>query len=366
MSKSKKHIPIGLPDLSGNEWKYVKDCIDRNWIPSGGAYVGQFESMVGKYVGAQHAIAVVNGTAALHISLLLTGVAPGDLVIAPDLTFVATINSIRYVGAEPILIDAYKDTWQMDLDLLEDFLKSHTYIKEKNCYHKLNHRKIAAIMPVHVLGNMNDMDKLLKISATYAIPVIEDSTGALGSTYKGKYAGTFGKLGCYSFNGNKIITTGGGGMIVTDDAELAQKARLLINQSKTDKLYYEHDGIGFNYSMPNILAAIGCAQMERIDYLMDNKKKSAQNYMQTLKNVEFQKITDGVISNHWLFTVLVKDRDKTIADYLSKNIQVKPFWKPISMQKGFGNNILVSNYNNASAIFSRAVSLPMILPGTKD
>jgi perosamine synthetase len=219
-------IPLSVPNIAGNEWKYVKDCLDTGWISSVGAYVTQFEQMVAQFAGAKFGVATVNGTAALHISLLLSGVKRDDYVILPNLTFVASANSIKYLGADPLLIDADPDYWQMDLDLLEEFLENETDEKNGELIYIQDGRRIAAIMPVHILGNMGDMDRFNAILKKYPLPVVEDATEALGTSYKGKHAGTFSPLGCFSFNGNKIISTGGGGVIVTDDEALAKKRNI--------------------------------------------------------------------------------------------------------------------------------------------
>src|SRR5258706_16217194 len=213
-------IPLSVPNIAGNEWKYVKDCLDTGWISSVGSYVNQFEQMVAEFAGAKFGIASVNGTAALHIALLLSGVKENDYVILPNLTFVASANAIKYLGAEPLLIDADPDLWQMDLDLLEEFLENETDERDGGLICIKDGRRISAIMPVHILGNMCNMDRFLSIVKKYPLPVVEDATEALGTSYKGKHSGTFSPLGCFSFNGNKIISTGGGGGVVLHDEQI--------------------------------------------------------------------------------------------------------------------------------------------------
>lgn len=271
-------IPLSIPNISGNEWQYVKECLDTGWISSVGAYVNRFEEALAEYTGARYAVATMNGTAALHIALKLAGVQPGDLVIVPNITFVASCNAITYAGATPLLIDIDPHTWQMDLDLLEEYLAAHTALNEgeKRIRPFLRHsgRYIGAIMPVHVLGNMVNMERLMEIAKRYHLPVVEDSTEALGSYYKGKHAGQFGLMGTFSFNGNKIISTGGGGMIVTDDEILAKQAKHLTTTAKVDPFEYRHDAIGYNYRLVNILAAVGVAQMEQLPCFLLRKKTS--------------------------------------------------------------------------------------------
>ena len=241
-------IPLSIPNISGNEWQYVKDCLDTGWISSAGAYVNKFEEAIQNYTGVKHAIACMNGTAGLQVSLNLAGVSSSDIVIAPNLTFVATLNAITYSGAEIALIDVCEDSWQMDVDLLQKWLENNTITKlvnEKPITTELTSgKKIGAIMPVYVLGGFIDVDKLVEISATYGIPLIEDSTEALGSFKNKEHAGTFGLTGVLSFNGNKIISTGGGGMILTNDKDIASRAKHITTTAKTDPLDYFHDEVG--------------------------------------------------------------------------------------------------------------------------
>ena len=243
-------IPLSVPNIAGNEWKYVKDCLDTGWISSVGSYVTKFEQMVADFAGAKYGVAAVNGTAALHIALLLSGVKQDDYVILPNLTFVASANSIKYVGADPLLIDADPDLWQMDLDLLEEFLENETDEKDGRLFYIKDGRYIGAIMPVHILGNMCDMDRFLSIVKKYPLPIVEDSTEALGTTYKGKSAGTFSPLACFSFNGNKIISTGGGGVIVTDDEALAKHAKHI---SIHYRRYWEQIVVSYKFSIDYLL-----------------------------------------------------------------------------------------------------------------
>src|SRR3954470_21680125 len=234
-------IPLSVPNLAGNEWKYVKDCLDTNWVSSVGSYVNQFEEMSAAFCHTKKAIATSNGTAALHISLILAGVERGDLIILPNITFVAPANVIKYVGADAVLMDVDRNTWQLDVDLMSRFLHEDCEIREGKCYHKASGKRVSAVIPVHVLGNMVNMDKLLPLAAQYGIAVVEDATEALGSTYHDKPAGSMGIFGCLSYNGNKIITTGGGGMILTSDEKLGAKAKHLTTQAKSDPMEYFHD-----------------------------------------------------------------------------------------------------------------------------
>lgn len=354
-------ILLSAPNIAGNEWKYVKDCLDTGWVSSVGAYVTQFENMVAKFAGARYGIAAVNGTAALHISLMLAGVKRGDYVIVPNITFIASVNAISYAGAKPILMDINPDTWQMDLDLLEKFLQEETDIVRDRCILKSNKKTVRAIMPVHVLGNMCDMDRLMALSREYQLMVVEDATEALGSYYKGQHAGSFGKFGCFSFNGNKIVTTGGGGVIVTDDEVLAKKAKHLTTQAKSHPIEYIHDEIGYNYRLVNLLAAVGVAQMELLPGFIQRKKEIDAFYKKELGglgDITFQQVTDKIDHNCWLFTFKAS-RQKEILDHLLKNdIQARPFWMPMNRLRMFEKSIYYSDIDRAGHIYSTCLSIP--------
>ena len=358
-------IPLSVPLISGNESKYVLDCLETGWISSAGEYVNRFENLVAEYCGAKYGIACMNGTAGLHIALILNDVTENDHVIVPNITFIASLNSIKYAGASPILIDVNAKDWQMDLNLLEDYLKNNTYSvasdNETFTYSTITKKRIKAIMPVHVLGNIGDIEKLIAISKQYNIAIIEDSTEALGSFFKNKHAGTFGTMGVFSFNGNKIISTGGGGVIVTDDEQLAKKAKHLTTQAKSSAMEYEHDAIGYNYRLVNVLAAIGVAQMEKFPELLENKRKMDAFYRTELANIgdiEFQKINGDVEANCWLFTFRTSKMRELLA-YLNENgVMSRPFWVPMNQLDMFKNDIFVSEKNISSSIYERCISIP--------
>lgn len=358
-------IPLSVPHLNGNEWKYVKDCLDTGWISSAGSYVNQFEQMVADFVGAKYGVACMNGTVGLHISQLLAGVTADDYVIAPNITFIATLNAIKYTGATPILIDVNPSNWQMDLDLLENYLATNTFLKETDTgvfsFHSSTQKRLKAIMPVHVLGNMGDIEQLQKIAEKYHLDIIEDSTEALGSYYKNKHAGTFGKFGVFSFNGNKIISTGGGGVIVTDDEELAKKAKHLTTQAKASQMEYIHDEIGYNYRLVNILAAIGVAQMEEFPNLLKSKHKMDEFYRNELNGVgdiEFQQVSKNVSANCWLFTFKTSQM-RSLLEYLNANgVQSRPFWMPMNQLQMFKEEIYVTDNDFSSEIYENCISIP--------
>jgi perosamine synthetase len=357
-------IPLSLPNLAGNEWIYVKDCLDTGWISSVGSYVTKFEKDIAGFVGANFAIAAMNGSAALHLALQLGGVQQDDYVIAPNITFVATCNTISYHKANPLLIDVDKYTWQMDLDLLEEYLQNETISGERDnkacCINKKDCKVISVIMPVHVLGNMCDMDRLMTLASKYHIAVVEDSTEALGSTYKGKHAGTFGKLGTSSFNGNKLISTGGGGMIFTNDEDVAKHAKHLTTQAKTDPFEYMHDETAYNYRLVNILAAVGCAQMEQLPGFLERKKVIDSTYRNALEadDLRFQKVGKDVVPNNWLHTMWVDEQRPMIKHLLDNGVQCRPFWVPMNQLPMYKDNIYVTKSDVADEVYKHCISIP--------
>jgi len=358
---NEKFIALSLPNMAGNEWKYVKDCLDTGWISSVGSYVTQFEQMVADFAGAKFGVAAVNGTAALHISLLLSGVKQDDYVILPNLTFVASANSIKYLGAEPLLIDADPNLWQMDLDLLEEFLENETDEKDGSLFYIKDGRRIGAIMPVHILGNMCDMDRFLSIVKKYPLPVVEDSTEALGTTYKGVSAGKFSPLACFSFNGNKIISTGGGGVIVTDDESLAKHAKHLTTTAKASPDEYYHDEVGYNYRLVNVLAAIGVAQMELLPSFIKRKRECVSFYKKELEGVgdiRFQQELPYVQTNGWLFTIQT-DKQKELLTHLNANkILSRRFWMPMNKLPMYKDCVYVQQKDNSDYIYNTCLSIP--------
>lgn len=349
------------PNIAGNEWKYVKDCLDTGWVSSVGAYVEKFEKMTAEFAGSKYAVATSSGTTALHICLILHNIGKNDYVIAPNVTFVASINSIKYTNADPILIDVDEHTWQMDLDLLHKFLTEETEIKNDCTIYKKDGRKIKAIMPVHVLGNMCDMDRLLDITKKYNITVIEDATEALGSYYKNKHAGTFGLMGTFSYNGNKIITTGGGGMIITDNETLAKKAKHITTQAKSDPFEYMHDEIGYNYRLVNTAAAMGVGQMELLPQFLKRKHEIISFYKNELEgigDISFQKVEENINPNWWLPTIMT-EKQKQVLKILNENkMQSRPFWVPMNKLPMFKSNLYYTNNDRSDYIYQKCLSIP--------
>ena len=349
------------PNMAGNEWKYIKDCLDTGWVSSVGSYVDDFEHLSAAFAGTKYAVATSSGTTALHICLVMMGVKAGDYVITPNITFIATCNSIKYTGADPVLIDTHPGTWQMDLDLLEQFFVEETEQRNGECYYKKDGRRIPVLMPVHVLGNMCDMDRLMALAQQYNVTVIEDSTEALGSYYKGKHAGSFGLMGTFSYNGNKIITTGGGGMIVTDDEALAKKAKHLTTQAKCDPFEYLHDEIGYNYRLVNVAAAMGVAQMELLPGFIQRKHEITAFYKNALEGVgdiRFQEVGDDVAPNCWLPTIMT-ERQKEVLKILNDNkMQSRPFWVPMNQLPMFADTIFYNKKNHSDFVYHRCLSIP--------
>ncbi len=356
-------IPLSEPAIIGNEWKYIKECLDTGWVSSVGSYVNRFEKMVAEYVGCKYGIAVVNGTSALHLSLLVCDVKSGDEVIVPALTFVATANVVKYCGADPVFIDCDQETLCLDVKKLKRFLEMECIRKNDGyTYNKASDRRVKAVMAVHNFGHPVEMDNLIEICQQYNIDIIEDATESLGSEYKDQKTGSFGKLACLSFNGNKIITSGGGGMVVTNDGCLAEKVKHLSTQAKTDSIEYDHDEIGYNYRLTNIQAAMGVAQMEGLDKFVEIKRKNAlryQNLFSNINSIEFLWEKPWVKSNFWFYTIKVSTfHKKSLIDYLlSKNIQVRPMWKPIHILPMY-KDCQTFRVESALNIYDTALNLP--------
>lgn len=354
-------IPLSVPELRGNEWKYIKECLDTNWVSSVGSFVTRFENETAAYTGASYAVATSNGTAALHISLMMAGVKDGDVVLMPDITFVAPANCVKYCNATPFFIDVDRNTWQMDLRLLHTFLEENCAVADDVCVHKASGKIIRVIMPVHVLGNMCNMELLMEIADHWKIKVVEDATEALGAKWNGKHAGTFGFAGCLSFNGNKIITTGGGGMILTHDKTLAEKAKHLTTQAKTTPLEYFHDEVGYNYRLVNLLAAMGVAQLEQLPGFILRKKQVAGIYNAKFENIPYiitQQKEDKAEVNNWLYTVQLP-RNKELMMYLKENgIEARPLWVPMHKLPAFADAVFVTKENVSDELYANCLSLP--------
>ncbi len=368
MAEKKSVIPLLEPQLSGNEWKYVKDCLDQGWVSSAGGYVDKFETAVTEYVNGGWGAACMNGTVGLQISLEVIGVGENDHVLVPNGTFVASANSVVYTGAEPIFIDAAEKDWQMDLDLLEDFLKNKCSIKNGSTYNDKSGKIIKAIIIVHVYGQICDMNRLMAIADRYSIKVVEDASESLGATYNDQHSGTIGHIGVFSFNGNKIITTGGGGVIVSKEKAYIKKARHLIAQAKVNPNEYFHDSIGYNYRMVNVLAAIGLAQLELLKEFTNRKTEIAQIYRNLLGDIpeiKFQSVNPDVTPNYWL-NGFMSNKKNTIAKLLKHNkIMHGNFWIPMNELPMYQDHQYITTHNITAAITKECICIPSSVSITK-
>lgn len=327
-------IALHEPQFSGNEWKYIKECLDTGWVSSVGKFVDHFEKELADFTGAKHAIVAVNGTAALHICYLLAGILPKDEVLVPTLTFVATCNALHYCGAIPHFIDCEEKHLGIDVEKLENYLHDIAVIKNGVCYNRITQHPIRALCVMHTFGHPVDLDALAELAKRYHLGLIEDATEALGSYYKKKHVGHHGLVGALSFNGNKIITTGGGGAILTDDEKMARRAKHITTTAKIPHAYlYQHDEVGYNYRLPNLNAALGCAQLEKLPYFLDVKRKLAESYQEAflkIDGVRFLIEPAFAKSNYWLNAIFVEDkimRDELLIKLNNEKIGVRPIWE---------------------------------------
>ena len=364
------YIPLSVPSLKGKEWQYVKECLDTEWVSSAGQYVDLFEKKITEYTGSKYAIACLNGTAAIQVSLRLAGVNPGDEVIIPTLTFIASVNAASYNNASPIFIDS-DNHYNLDVEKTIDFINNETLFTNGFTYNKVTNKKISAILPVHVWGNACLLKNLVDLCNERNIVIVEDASESLGTVYndgkyKGKHTGTIGKLGCLSFNGNKIITTGGGGMIFTDDEALAEKAKYLITQAKDDSVRYIHDEIGFNFRLTNIQAALGVAQLEQLPGILKRKKEIYDFYQSKIENIEglsLSKVPDYANNNHWLNLLQIdnkvydEDREILMKRLEENGIQTRPVWKLNHEQKPY-KHCQHYNIDNAKKLVKNSLCLP--------
>ena len=357
-------IPLHRPIFNGNEKEYLIQCIDSNFVSSVGDGIIEFENKIAKFVGSKYAVAVVNGTSALHIALKLSNVKPGDEVITQALTFVATCNAISYLGSRPIFIDVDKETMGLSPDALSLFLEKHAIVNEQGkTINKSTGKIISACVPMHTYGHPCRIDEIIEICNKYHISVIEDAAESLGSKYKNRSTGLFGSCGILSFNGNKIITTGGGGMIVTDDKNLALLCKhLTTTAKKTHIYYYNHDQIGYNYRMPNLNAVLGLAQMEKIDYFINEKRKNAKMYEEFFNNIgiEFFKEPVDALSNYWLNCILLDSNSDKVAFLEQTNeegVMARPIWTLMSDLKMF-KKCQNDGLKNSKWLEKRVVCIP--------
>lgn len=361
-------IPLSVPNLQGNELQNVTKAIESEWVSTAGPYVDEFEKNIAEYVHTEGAVSCQNGTSGLHVALMLTGVTKEDEVIVPTLTFIAAVNPVKYIGAEPVFMDC-DDSLCLDPVSLKKFCEEECIYEDGKLWDKKTRKCIKAVVVVHVFGNMADMEAICDIASTYGLKVIEDATEALGTyyiegRYQGKFAGTIGDVGVYSFNGNKIITTGGGGMLVSNDKELLKRAKHITTQAKSDELYYMHDEIGFNYRMTNLQAALGVAQLEQLEHFIQIKEENYEEYKKRVEKIDGLKllpVRQGVRSNHWFYALYCDgyklDRDSMIKHLSEYKIQSRPIWGLIHTQKPY-QDARAYQVNKAYVYCQHVVNVP--------
>jgi aminotransferase in exopolysaccharide biosynthesis len=363
------HIPLSVPLIDGNEWQYVKECLDTGWVSSAGSYVNELERSVADYVGTQHAIACVNGTSALHIALLLLGVGPGDEVIVPTVTFIAPVNAIRYAGAQPLFMDC-DEYYNLDAAKVSEFIMTQTSAEDGISFNVQTGRRIAALMPVHVFGNAADVRRLVGLCRDRGIRLLEDASESLGSWYRNPdgsstHTGLVGELGCLSFNGNKIVTTGAGGMILAEADDLAARARYLTTQAKDDAAHYVHHEVGYNYRMSNVNAAIGVAQMEKLPRYLEAKRRIHELYSELLADDDHYQVApvpSYADNNLWLTAVQIRDgspreRDAELTRMATAGIECRPLWYLNHWQRPYAR---CNHYRieRAPKLWERTINVP--------
>jgi len=366
---TKTTIPLAVPALGGNEWKYVRECLETNWVSYQGPFVDRFERELAARCGAARAVATSSGTAALHVALLLAGVERETEVVMPGLTFVAPANAVRYCGAWPTLVDLRESDWQIDVDRLADFLAAGCERRSAGLYNRATGRRIAALMPVHLLGDLADVDALAELAARYDLPLVEDAAECIGASYKGRPIAAPAtaidaarRFVATSFNGNKTITTGGGGAILSNDAAAAARAKHLTTTAKTDPLEFFHDEVGYNYRMTNLAAALGVAQLERLDGHVEYKRQVASRYHRAFE-------ADGRIRVHpesaharsifWLYTVMLDRPSLPIVKALNEaGVGARPVWTPIHRLPAFAGHCHVQGVEFTERLHRHALSLP--------
>jgi len=362
-NEPKESISLHAPCFIGNEKKYLSECIDSTYVSSVGKFVDRFEEMIAEYTDAKKAVVCVNGTNALHLALILTGVESGNEIITQPLTFIATLNAVSYCGAYPVFIDVDRDTMGLSPVKMKKWLEENVEIKNNACFNKSTKRRIKACVPMHTFGHPVYLDELISICNEYHIELIEDAAESLGSFYKGRHTGTFGKIGVLSFNGNKTITTGGGGMLLFNDDILAGKAKHLTTQAKVPHRWeFVHDQIGYNYRMPNINAALGCAQMEKIKEFIANKRELAQKYIDFFRDTEIKFFVEpkDCSSNYWLNVVILEnreERDKFLTYTNDNGVMTRPVWQLMNRLPMF-KNCQHGDLNNAEWFEDRIVNIP--------
>ena len=362
-------IPLSVPNLKGNEKKYLKKCISTEFVSSVGEYVNIFEKNISKFTKSKYAVACSSGTTALHLALRSINVEKGDEVIVPSMSFIATVNPVQYLNASPVFMDC-DNFYNLDIDKFKKFIEKNTFFKNGFTINKKTRRKIKAVIPVHVSGNAVDLESIVNFCKKKNIKIVEDAAEALGTFYlkgklKNKHAGTIGDIGCLSFNGNKIITSGGGGMIITNNKKLAEKCKYLSTQATNDSIIYKHDDIGYNYRLTNIQAAVGVAQLEKIQLFIKKKKDIYSFYKKKIDKISGLKLAERpkyADNNNWMMTIIIKEnfrykKDILIKKLLKKNVQTRSMWLSIHLQKKY---IKFEKYKISKSIelFNSSINIP--------
>ena len=363
-------IPLSEPSLWGRELEYITDCIASGWVSSIGEYIGRFERALAEYVGVEHAVACNCGTSALHVSLILDGIRENDEVIVPTVTFIAPVNAVRYAGAFPVFVDC-DEYCNLDVAAVGRFLAEECTAEDGTTVNKATGRRVSAIIPVHVFGTPADMDAILDVASKYGLAVIEDASEALGSAYKGRRCGGLAPLGCLSFNGNKIVTSGGGGAILTNDETLARRARNLTTQAKEEGIEYIHNSVGYNYRMNNVLAALGLAQLETIEERVARKHENFTKYAQVLGPAHASRLLKQPAwseANQWFYAYVCSDapaKEALLQACLSEGIQARPLWYPIHLQTPY-REMQSYEIERACWFYDRLVNIPCSVALTPD
>jgi len=360
-----KRIPLSQPVMAGNEWEYVKECIDTAWVSSAGKFVDTFAEKFAEFLGMPYAVPIVNGTAALHISLVELGLKADEEILVPTLTFAATANAVVYCGAHPIFMDIEKDTLGIHPQKVAEFLTQECYWKNNCLLNKSTNRRVRGIIPVHLYGHPVDMSPILELASKYNLFIVEDATEALGAKYKEQFVGTLGVTGAFSFNGNKLITTGGGGMVVTRDAKLAEHIEHLTTQAKAPGPVYYHTEIGYNYRLTNIQAALGLAQLEKVDEFIAKRRAIAHYYQEALEDVPGIIVGNEVewaLSNYWLSWILVESnygrlKEELLKELNDSKIESRAFFIPLHTLPPY-RSFQAYRISKALDIYSKGINLP--------
>lgn len=355
------------PTLAGNEWRYLRQCLDGGWVSSAGAFVDRFEEAVAGYTAARHAVATASGSAALHVALQLVGVQADDEVLLPDLTFIAPFSAVRYRGAWPVLLDVDPRSWQLDADRLTAFLAEQCVMRGDRCINRRSGRRVRAVVPVHLLGLACEIDRVVAIARRHRLAVVEDAAQALGVRYRGRHVGTFGDVGILSFNGNKIATAGGGGAILTDNPRYAARARALTTHARrAGQLDGLHAEVGYNYRLSNLQAAVGLAQLEQVDGFIARKRRLAEAYRRgftALAGIEPMPLSPHTEATYWLYTIRLAGaaslarRDRVLRALTAAGIGARPLWTPLHRQPP-ARACQRDRLDNATRLFARSISLP--------